>query len=173
MEVNLLITSNSSNKYYSNKQEKLIADMLGWKVVSGSGSRSTHPGDIESEDWLGECKTHKTPKHKIKFDHNVWKKIVDEAASKFKFPVLFVDDGSQTQLHTWCMFKITPGVPFIYTNYILPIRSNIVFDSSIMLEHRKSIKSDLPVIYTINREKETIYISTFSDFIEMFKSYII
>ena len=32
----------------------MIADHLGWSVVTGSGSRSTHPGDVESDEWLEE-----------------------------------------------------------------------------------------------------------------------
>ena len=82
-------------KYYSNKQETTVASYLGWSVVTGSGSRSTLPGDIQSDEWLGECKTHETTGHKIIFYHSVWTKLQDEAISKYKFPALFVDDGSQ------------------------------------------------------------------------------
>ena len=35
-----------NNKYYSDRQEKMIADYLGWKQVVGSGSRPFTPGDV-------------------------------------------------------------------------------------------------------------------------------
>lgn len=96
-----------ATKDYSSKQESTIARYLGWSVVSGSGSRDCHPGDIQSESWLGECKTHVNPNTKICFIEDVWRKISDEAASKFKYPVLFVDDGSQSVERTWCMYKVS------------------------------------------------------------------
>lgn len=91
-------------KYYSNIQEKTIADYLGWDVVAGSGAASCRPGDISSPDWLGECKTHVSPGKRIEFKLSVWTKIKDEAVSRFKLPALFVDDGSQKLTRTWVMF---------------------------------------------------------------------
>lgn len=99
-----------STKDFSSKQEKKLANCLGWSVVSGSGAAACHPGDIESDSWLGECKTHVTPGHSISFSKSVWEKIKNEAFSKCKAPVLFVDDGSQEPCNTWCMMpanKIT------------------------------------------------------------------
>lgn len=90
-------------KYFSSKQEHTIADYLGWSVVVGSGARDFHPGDIISEDFLGECKTHTAPKNKITITKSVWCKIQMEAESKFKRPVLFVDDGTQSIKNTWCV----------------------------------------------------------------------
>ena len=110
-----------STKYYSTKQENLIADYLGWKVVTGSGARAFHPGDVVSDQWLGECKTHTEPFSNLRFDFDVWTKISREAASQFKKPVLFVDDGSQTIERTWCLFDVSSyslrEIPIIdYTN---------------------------------------------------------
>ena len=48
----------SLNKICSAKQEKTVADFMGWKVVSGSGSQQFAPGDINSYRFLLECKTH-------------------------------------------------------------------------------------------------------------------
>ena len=97
----------SSTKKFSLKQENLIANTLGWSRVAGSGSRINHPGDVQSDAWVGECKTHVTPGHPIIFKFDVWDKIENEATSQFKQPVLFVDDGSQTLANTWCMVDIT------------------------------------------------------------------
>lgn len=102
-----LKTDLSFNKKFSDKQEKLIASSLGWVQVSGSGSRPNLPGDVESDIYLGECKTHTTPGHSINFKFSVWDKIEEEAYSRFKKPVLFVDDGSQKLDHTYCMVKLT------------------------------------------------------------------
>lgn len=91
-----------TKKEASSKQEHNIADALGWKVTSGSGARAFYPGDVSSDAWLGECKTHlgATP---VLFYWSVWNKIVDEAASQFKRPVLFVDNGTRDLNYTWCM----------------------------------------------------------------------
>lgn len=93
-----------STKDFSNKQEQMIATYLDWKQVVGSGSRPTFTGDVISDEWLGECKTHTKPDHKIVFDIKVWNKIVSEASAKFKQPAYFVDDGSQKSARTWVMF---------------------------------------------------------------------
>lgn len=92
-----------ATKDFSSKQESMIADYLSWDVVSGSGAAACHPGDIISDNWLGECKTHEKPGHKIFFSKDVWKKICDEAMSKGRSPVLFTDDGSQKIENTWCI----------------------------------------------------------------------
>lgn len=94
-----------SSKKLSELQETTIARYLGWGRVAGSGARPTMPGDISGNDWLGECKTHNSPFTKIRFQLTVWNKIADEAASKFKQPAYFSDDGSQTTAKTWVIFK--------------------------------------------------------------------
>lgn len=96
---------NSLNKKCSQLQESNIAAYLGWQVVSGSGAAAGHPGDICSTGWLGECKTHVSTGHKIAFIFSVWEKICNEAGAKFKYPVLFVDDGSQKIDRTWVLFN--------------------------------------------------------------------
>lgn len=92
-----------STKDFSNVQEKSVAKYLGWKVVTGSGAAACHPGDIESDEFLGECKTHTKPGHRLVFDHKVWNKLCEEAVFKHRWPVLVTDDGSQSIDKTWCM----------------------------------------------------------------------
>ena len=92
----------SNNKIYSDKQEKVIAKKLKWKQVSGSGARPFHVGDVVSDDWLGECKTHTKPDNKIEFKVKVWEKLLDEALSTNKYPIYFCDDGSQNLRKIWC-----------------------------------------------------------------------
>ena len=104
-----------TKKQASDKQEKAIAKYLGWKQVKGSGARPTFTGDVESSTWLGECKTHVTPNHKIHFEVKVWKKICEEATAKFRSPVYFSDDGSQKLEKTFVMFSSTATFPNEYS----------------------------------------------------------
>lgn len=99
--------SSESTKFYSMKQESAIASALGWSRVTGSGARINYPGDVCSDEWMGECKTHTTPGHPVIFNFAVWDKIEKEAMSQFKQPILFVDDGSQDLAKTWCMIDVT------------------------------------------------------------------
>lgn len=92
-----------STKYYSDKQEKLVANYLGWKQVSGSGARPFDKGDVISDDWLAECKTHEKSGSKIYFNASVWKKIQEESMTSHRNSVLITDDGSQTLAKTWCL----------------------------------------------------------------------
>lgn len=94
-----------STKDFSSIQESTIAKYLGWKVVAGSGAAACYPGDIKSEEFLGECKTHVKPGHKLIIDSKVWKKICEEAIFESRWPVLFIDDGSQNIKKTWCIFS--------------------------------------------------------------------
>lgn len=96
-----------STKDFSSVQENRVANYLGFSVVSGSGARDCHPGDIIGKDWLGECKTHTSSISRIYFKLDVWKKICDEATAKHRYPVLIVDDGSQEIKNTWVMIKIS------------------------------------------------------------------
>ena len=93
------------NKFYSSKQEKLVAKELGGYPIKGSGARPCAPGDVKAYDWLVECKTHTKPDNPIFFDIAVWKKIKDEAMGMSKKPVLIVDDGSQSASRTWCLCR--------------------------------------------------------------------
>ena len=95
-----------STKSYSTKQEHLIADALGWKVVSASGARNFHPGDIRSSKWLGECKTHTAESSTIIFKEDTWMKLEAEADSEHLDPAYFVDNGTQSLTNTWVMFDL-------------------------------------------------------------------
>lgn len=92
-----------NTKEFSSRQEHNVAKYLDWKVVTGSGSRNNFPGDIYSEDWLGECKTYVTEQKSIRFRHVVWSKICEEALSHFKYPAYFTDTGTQSTKDTWVM----------------------------------------------------------------------
>jgi hypothetical protein len=88
-------------KYYSTKQEKAIADYLGWSAVPASGARLFDKGDVKSADWLAECKTHTEPKDKIVIKKEVWTKLSFEAKSLIRSPILCIDNGTQRINNTW------------------------------------------------------------------------
>lgn len=98
-----------ATKDFSSIQERRVAAELNWHVVSGSGARPCSPGDIESDQWLGECKTHTERNKPIVFYLDVWHKLKTEAMFRRKNPVLIVDDGSQQINKTWCLFMYATG----------------------------------------------------------------
>jgi len=92
-----------NKKQSSNKQEKMVADYMGWKVVTGSGSRPFNPGDVNGYNFLVECKTHIEEQVNIVFYKKHWKKISEESLSKHRYPVLITDNGTQRAANTWVM----------------------------------------------------------------------
>lgn len=49
-------------RFYSNRQEKHVAKVLGGKQTANSGATAFQKGDVVLTDWLIECKTSCTPK---------------------------------------------------------------------------------------------------------------
>lgn len=92
-----------TNKEASSKQEKMVAEFLGWKVVTGSGSRPFTPGDVNSDHFLVECKTHIEEQDNIVFYKKHWDKISTESRTINKYPALIVDNGTQKSKNTWVM----------------------------------------------------------------------
>lgn len=118
-----------STKDYSTKQEKQIANYLDWKTVSASGARDFNKGDIISDEWLGECKTHTTSEHDVIFKKSVWDKLCSETLVTRRNPVLFVDDGSQSLDKTWCLFRQSDILNDCITiNFPIKCRTNIKFN---------------------------------------------
>ena len=93
----------ANNKIFSSKQENMVAKYMGWKVVTGSGSRPFAPGDVNGENFLVECKTHNDEQENIVFYKKHWIKISEEARAKHRFPALVVDNGTQDLSNTWVM----------------------------------------------------------------------
>lgn len=160
-----------STKSFSNAQESRIAKYLGWNRVCASGARDFRPGDIESSDWLGECKTHTTPCHNIIFNQTVWNKISSEAIAVKRYPVLFADDGSQTIAKTWCMFSLNAisDRNIITRKYPFSIRTNIVFSSDKLSSdlHQTRLNEDINsiIVYQVPDGRGIIRLSDFADII--------
>lgn len=96
-----------ATKVYSTRQERMVADYLGWETVPASGARDFTPGDVRSSRFLGECKTHVTKVPRIQIMFDVWAKLDAEAMSQMRIPVLFVDNGTQKEDNTWAVIPAT------------------------------------------------------------------
>lgn len=164
---------NKPTKFYSNIQENQIADYLGWKVVTGSGARDCYPGDIQNDRFLGECKTHTTVSDKIFFYIDHWNKICDEASSRFKFPVLFVDDGSQLIDHTWVLTLDAAFHLSSVSRYNFPYdrKTNIIMPSAQMkaVIDKLTDSNKAPVIFVIEVDGRNLAITDLPTFAKVFE----
>lgn len=164
-----------NNKYFSNRQEKMIASYLGWKQVVGSGSRPFTPGDVNEYNWLGECKTHDTEKSSIVFLKRHWLKICEEAYAKHKFPILFTDNGTQLANNTWVMLPLSVFDPTI-VNIIEGLKNTSYKGTSLTFDlaetqalYSQQSVSDKLNLFTLNWEGRDLAImplATFKEFIE-------
>lgn len=155
-----------ATKDFSSKQEHMVARYLNWKVVTGSGARSTFPGDVIGDKWLGECKTHVIPGHKLVFDLGAWTKIKNEAASKFKYPVLVSDDGSQKESNTWCMYlgSVTPSTAKLIS-FPFPYRNNISVDVyQLNFKLRQDSADDRLVVYFLTFGDDWVHVTSLENF---------
>ena len=169
------MSSRTNNKFYSDRQEKMIANYLGWKQVVGSGSRPFIPGDVSTFNWLGECKTHNTEKPTIVFLKSHWLKICEESAAKHRFPVLFKDNGTQLAENTWVMFPLSMISPEI-VNIIDGLHNSSKGENTLTfnLADSKQLYSQQAIaarlnVFTINwgsRDIAIVPLSVFRDFLE-------
>lgn len=152
----------ANNKIYSDKQEKLVAKHTNGRQISGSGARPFAPGDVESDEWLFECKTHTTPGHKISFKEDVWKKIQEEAMMRHKYPAYVVDDGSQLASNQKVLFSNCPEdlLPFPKQDIQKFVKAAITF----RLEDTPSSS----VIYRADWCGKEVYIVSLKYFEEIF-----
>ena len=141
-----------STKDYSNAQEYMIANFLGWDKVAGSGAADFHAGDVVSDKFLGECKTHEIPGSKVVFRQDVWKKISDEAMVFSRKPVLFADDGSQSWRRTYCLVKkpvdmsFLPKKEFFVVNYNVNYKKQLNFDPDKLYAKFKKNQNSILVV---------------------------
>lgn len=168
-----------SNKDFSNKQEAMIAKELGGHKIGGSGAAPCAPGDVRTDTWLIECKTHTTPDHSIYFDLEVWQKISKEAMGTHRKPVLIVDDGSQTLEKTWCLCRannLNLGHTMT-TEFPVTIRKNVTCRHDKLMSKLK-LQSKGFVFpngfytnagYKVNWNNEEIVILPFEAFKELFE----
>lgn len=119
-----------STRYYSNIQEKNISNFLSGTVVAGSGSDKFAPGDVKTDKYLIECKTHIKEVAVVEFVSSHWDQIVAEAARCGRFPVLCVDNGTQKIENTFILtnqHSINIGSVDLYKLPVSPNGKNISF----------------------------------------------
>lgn len=167
-----------ATKYFSSRQETRISSALGWEVVSGSGARDFHPGDIIGPNWLGECKTHVTSGQKIKFDLKVWNKICEEALAKFRYPMLVVDDGTQLNSHAWVMYPADSiiGIKCVELPWTKIVKTNVVFDGDALRTSYNTMRAELGLdglnaVYRVPFGSKFVYVCPFDTFCAMFGEY--
>lgn len=135
-----------ATKDYSNAQEEMVSTYLQWDRVAASGGASFVCGDVISDKFLGECKTHIEQGSKIVFRQDVWQKLCDECVSVGRLPVLFVDDGSRKPYNTYCITRkpvdmsILPKNEFYIQDYNVNYKKQLNFDP--MKLQRKINKKD-------------------------------
>lgn len=165
-----------ATKDFSSIQEHKVAEALGWDVVTGSGARPCVPGDVRSDLWLGECKTHTEPGQKIFFDLDVWGKIQKEADFSHRSPALIVDDGSQDLSRTWVLCRDVSvshqDMAMVDPNFA--IRKNISFSHDKVLTYMKSLykSGGGSIVFNhmcmeINWDGQMVYVMPFGTFLEV------
>ena len=60
--LSIIMKNKECTRYFSNKQEEYIANLLNCKRQCGSGSTPFAKGDVIADNWLFECKTTTKPK---------------------------------------------------------------------------------------------------------------
>lgn len=164
-------------KIFSNKQEKMVANVLGGCVIGGSGAMPAVPGDVKANDWLVECKTHTEPGASIFFDAKVWTKIKNEAMGTHKKPVLIVDDGSQKEETTWCLCRSgnLNMANLLITDFPVAIRKNVSAKHDKLKKALDSITKgfigDLYIggAFVLNWEGDEVVVLPLSTFKEIFE----
>ncbi len=161
------MSATKPTKYYSSKQEQMIADYLGWSVVVASGARMFNPGDIKSSDYLCECKTHTSKQSRVVIMKSVWKKISSEAMSVFKKPVLFFDNGTQKIQDTWCVipdYNYKDSVHTVLFDGMKDSNAQISFEHKLLLDF---LHQDECIKFSIDNESLLLMkIETFKNIIQ-------
>ena len=88
---------NRPTRFYSSKQEKAVARVIGGKQVSNSGATAFSKGDVTTENWCIECKTCTTAKASFAIQREWLIKNREEAFSMGKsYNALCFDYGPDT-----------------------------------------------------------------------------
>lgn len=69
----------SATRYFSNKQEKHVAKVLGGRQTANSGATMFQKGDVALDDWLIECKTSMKEKQSFSIKREWLEKNEEEA----------------------------------------------------------------------------------------------
>ena len=167
----------NTTKFYSQKQEDIVAKALRGYRIGGSGAAPGVPGDVKTYDWLVECKTHMESGKNIFFDLDVWNKVQNEAMAMHKKPVLIVDDGSQSLDKTWCLCRSANLnlSSTIVAEFPKVIRKNITASSTALTTALKKLAKEYPqeiyehAAFYANWGGQEVTILPLSEFKELFE----
>ena len=89
-----MTTNKKCTRYYSNRQEKLVAKRLGGRQVANSGAPKFVAGDITTDNFLLECKTHTEFKKSFTLQYEWFDKNKEEAFAMHKdYSAIVIDFG--------------------------------------------------------------------------------
>ena len=89
---------NKPTRFYSSKQEKAVAKVVQGKQVANSGATAFNKGDVNTENWLIECKTATTAKASFSIKREWLEKNREEAFAMGKhYNALCFDYGNGGQ----------------------------------------------------------------------------
>ena len=88
---------NRPTRFYSNKQEKQVAKVVGGRQTANSGATAFSKGDVSTSDWLIECKTSTSEKASFSIKRDWLDKNKEEAFAMNKnYNALCFDFGPDT-----------------------------------------------------------------------------
>ena len=79
-----MVNKKNNTRYFSNKQEKHVAKVVGGKQTANSGATMFSKGDVTLNDWLLGCKTKTSPSQSISIKKEWLEKNEEEAFSMNK-----------------------------------------------------------------------------------------
>lgn len=89
---------NRPTRFYSNKQEKQVAKVVGGRQTANSGATAFSKGDVFTSDWLIECKTSTSEKASFSIKRDWLDKNKEEAFAMNKdHNALCFDFGPNTE----------------------------------------------------------------------------
>lgn len=91
-----MVTNKKNTRYYSSRQENMIAKELGGKRQPNSGATMFHKGDVQLDDWLIEAKTKTSPSESMTIKKDWLEKNAEEAFAMGKEHSALVFDFGDT-----------------------------------------------------------------------------
>lgn len=81
-------------RFYSKQQEKKVAKAVKGKVTANSGATAFSKGDVNTSDFLLECKTHTEFRESFTIHHDWFEKNKEEAFAMHKdYSAVVIDFG--------------------------------------------------------------------------------
>ena len=90
---------NRPTRFFSNRQEKRVAKAVKGKQTANSGATKFSKGDVVSDDWLLECKTHTEPRESFTIKRDWIMKNREEAFQMGKHNSALVIDFGDGENH--------------------------------------------------------------------------